>query len=245
MLSHLPQAMLIDLDDTILSAYNNPGPLWLEVATEFAGGLPGITPQDAANAILNSADTFWDDPERHRIWRQKMFPARREVVRLAFQRVAADGGPAVPDEVLAAMADRFSTLREQRYEPYPGAVETLAALRDAGLKLALITNGSGETQRAKLARFNLEAHFHHIQIEGEHGFGKPEERAYRHALAQLDVEPHEAWMVGDNLEWEVAAPQRLGIYAVWHDHAGGGLPAGSSVRPDRIIRSLPELLEPA
>lgn len=239
---HLPRAMLIDLDDTILNAYSNAGPLWLEVASEFSGVLGGLPPRDAAAAITDSADAFWDDPERHRAWRQQMFPARREIVRLAFERVAAAGGPMVPADVSAAIADRFSTLREERYEPFPGAIETLAALRDAGLKLALVTNGSGETQRAKLARFGLEPHFHHIQIEGEHGFGKPEERAYRHALAQLEVEPHEAWMVGDNLEWEVAAPQRLGIYAVWHDHAGTGLPAGTAVRPDRIIRSMPELL---
>jgi putative hydrolase of the HAD superfamily len=237
--------MLIDLDDTILNAYNNPGALWLEVTTAFASELRGLTPEAATLAITLSADAFWDDPERHRIWRQKMFPARRELVRLAFERVAVEGGPVISSELSAAIADRFSTLREQRYEPFPGAIETLAALRDAGLKLALVTNGSGETQRAKLARFGLEQHFHHVQIEGEHGFGKPDERAYRHALAQLSVEPHEAWMVGDNLEWEVAAPQRLGIFAVWHDHAGGGLPEGSSVRPDRVIRSLPELLEPA
>ena len=49
-------------------------------------------------------------------------------------------------------------------------------------------------------------------------------------------------MVGDNLEWEVVAPQRLGIYAIWHDGYGAGLPPGCPIRPDRIIRSLPELL---
>jgi putative hydrolase of the HAD superfamily len=49
-------------------------------------------------------------------------------------------------------------------------------------------------------------------------------------------------MVGDNLEWEVVAPQRLGIHAIWHDVVGEGLPQGSPIRPDRIIRSLPELL---
>jgi putative hydrolase of the HAD superfamily len=49
-------------------------------------------------------------------------------------------------------------------------------------------------------------------------------------------------MVGDNLEWEVVAPQRLGIYAIWYDGYGIGLPPGSPIRPDRIIRSLPELL---
>jgi putative hydrolase of the HAD superfamily len=49
-------------------------------------------------------------------------------------------------------------------------------------------------------------------------------------------------MVGDNLEWEVIAPQWLGIFAVWHDHTGRGLPKGTTARPDLIIRSLRELI---
>jgi putative hydrolase of the HAD superfamily len=49
-------------------------------------------------------------------------------------------------------------------------------------------------------------------------------------------------MVGDNLEWEIVAPQRLGIYAIWHDGYGVGLPFDSPIRPDRIIRRLSELL---
>jgi putative hydrolase of the HAD superfamily len=62
-------------------------------------------------------------------------------------------------------------------------------------------------------------------------------------MEALRVKPHETWMVGDNLEWEVAAPQRLGIFAIWHDALGRGLPPGTTIRPDRIIRSLSELLE--
>lgn len=236
--------MLIDLDDTILDAYSNPSLAWLEVLSEFHADLGGMTPEAARDAVVASGTTFWDDPERSRTWRLQMYAARREVVRLAFEAVAANGGPVIAETTRHAIADRFSALREERYSPFPGAIETLEALREHGVKLALVTNGSGETQRAKLARFNLEVHFHHVQIEGEHGFGKPEERAYRHALARLGAEPADAWMVGDNLEWEVAAPQRLGLFSVWHDHAGAGLPPRSTVRPDRIIRSLTELLEP-
>ena len=58
----------------------------------------------------------------------------------------------------------------------------------------------------------------------------------------LGIGPHDTWMVGDNLEWEVVALQRLGIHAIWHDGYGVGLPAGSPIRPDRIIRRLSELL---
>ena len=108
--------------------------------------------------------------------------------------------------------------------------------------LALVTNGAAELQRAKIDRFDLARRFHHIQIEGEHGFGKPEERAYRHAMTTLGVAAAETWMVGDNLEWEVAAPQRLGIHAIWYDPAGEGVPPGSTAKPDRIVQSLSELL---
>jgi putative hydrolase of the HAD superfamily len=48
-------------------------------------------------------------------------------------------------------------------------------------------------------------------------------------------------MVGDNLEWEVAAPQRQGMVGIWVDAAGNGLPEDSTVTPDRIIRSITEL----
>jgi FMN phosphatase YigB (HAD superfamily) len=49
-------------------------------------------------------------------------------------------------------------------------------------------------------------------------------------------------MVGDNLEGEIVAPQRFGIYAIWHDGYGVGLPRNCPILPDRIIRRLSELL---
>jgi putative hydrolase of the HAD superfamily len=110
-------------------------------------------------------------------------------------------------------------------------------LKAKGVLLALVTNGAAEAQRAKIERFELAHRFDHIQIEGETGFGNPEERAYLHAMEAPGVQPHETWMVGDNLEWEVAAPRRLGIFAIWHDAVGHGLPPGSNIKPDRIIRT--------
>ena len=47
---------------------------------------------------------------------------------------------------------------------------------------------------------------------------------------------------GVGLEWEVAAPQKIGIFAIWMDSRGKGLPESTNIRPDRIIKALPELL---
>ena len=60
-------------------------------------------------------------------------------------------------------------------------------------------------------------------------------------MAALNSSPADTWCVGDNLEWEVAAPQELGIYSVWVDPTGVGPPAGSGVKPDRTVSSIAEL----
>jgi putative hydrolase of the HAD superfamily len=244
-MKHLPRAILFDLDDTILSAYGQAPVAWAKVAERFAARLAPLTPSDVAAAITAYAAVFWSDADRHRQWRVRIGEARREIVRGSLAGLAAAGHP-VPDRALAdSLADAFTALRDEEMRVFPGATETLDRLKQHGIRLALVTNGATEPQRAKLVRFTLEHRFDHIQIEGEHGFGKPEARAYTHAMQALGVEPGETWMVGDNLEWEVAAPQRLGIYAIWYDGYAAGLPPESPIRPDRIIQSLPELLLPA
>lgn len=243
-MSVLPRAILFDLDDTILAAFGQAADQWRRVMGVFAGPLAPHMPDDAIAAIQEYSRWLWADQARHKHWRHRIGEARRHIVENAFAQLAACGGPAAPPLALChAIADRFNEIHEAELRMFPGAHETLDHLKELGVRLALVTNGAAAPQRRKVERFALAHRFDHIQIEGEHGFGKPEEEAYRHALGALGVGPEEAWMVGDNLEWEVVAPQRLGIYAIWYDGYGAGLPPGSPVRPDRTIRALPELLE--
>jgi putative hydrolase of the HAD superfamily len=239
-MTQLPRAMLIDMDDTILSAYGRPDIAWNTIAAEFAGELAPHSPQQVAAAIVASARKFWAAAEPE--WRLKLAEARREVVRAGFSALAAAGPTALSSDLAIRLADRFTDYREEQMFVFPGAHDAIDALKALGVKLALVTNGAAGIQRAKVERFALTHRFDHVQIEGEQGFGKPDERAYRHAMQALGVVASETWMVGDNLEWEVEVPQRLGIYAIWIDVHGEGLPAQSTVRPDRIIRSLTELV---
>ncbi len=236
-----PRAILLDLDDTILDC-GDVNAAWLTVVGEFRDEIGGLEPANVSWRIRQEAEAFWSDPDRHRIHRQDLRTSRRGIVERAFAAIGDKGGPVLSRATAHALADRLTLYREEQICVFPGAIEAVEALRDEGILLGLITNGASEPQRAKVVQFDLERHFDHVQIEGEMGFGKPEERTYRHALSVLNTEPHDAWMVGDNLEWEVAAPQRLGMAGIWHDHLKAGLPADSPHRPDRIIQSLAELL---
>ncbi len=239
----LPRAILFDLDDTILVAFGPAQSQWERTIAAFAGRLGPIEAQAVAAAISAASTELWADPGRHKYWRHRIGEARRKIVADAFAQLAAAGHPLPEQPVGDALADAYNALHDEELAMFPDAHETLDRLKALGVKLALITNGAGEPQRAKVVRFALEHRFDHIQIEGEHGFGKPEERAYTHAMEVLGVGPHETWMVGDNLEWEVVGPQRLGIQAIWHDGYGVGLPPGCPIKPDRIIRRISELLE--
>jgi len=239
MTAPLPRAMLIDMDDTILSAYGRPEIAWNIVATEFADELAPHSPHAVAAAILTSARSFWADAGAE--WRMKLIQARQEVVKGGFATLT-DNGPALPVELALRIADRFTAYRDEQMFVFPGAHEAIDEFKARGIRLALVTNGEAGQQRAKIERFALAHRFDHIQIEGEHGFGKPEEKAYLHAMDRLGVGPEDTWMIGDNLEWEIEAPQRLGIYSIWIDVHGDGLPADTTVKPDRIIRSLTELV---
>jgi putative hydrolase of the HAD superfamily len=237
----LPQAILFDLDDTIITE-GERYPILVQVASEFGESLPGHDPVAVADRLEAALTHYWADPEKARETRLRanggIREARHRIVTDAFTSfgVTDAGGLA------SIFSSRFTELRAVGAREFDGARHTLETLRNTGVKLGLVTNGAAQIQRAKLERFSLTSLFDHIQIEGEHAFGKPDPRAYSHALEALGADPASTWMVGDNLEWEVAAPQRLGIFAIWHDHLGRGLPANTSVHPDRIIRKLPELL---
>lgn len=231
-----PSVLLLDLDDTILDDSGQVHECWQLACAGQAERLDPLEASSVADAIRATSRWYWADAERHRAGRLALNAARREVVRLALLDLGIDDRSLADD-----IGDAYSERREAGMEPLPDAIDTVRWLRESGRRLALLTNGAGPAQRKKIVRFGLAELFDVILIEGELGFGKPDERVYHRALAALDVRPSDVWMVGDNLEWDVAAPQKLGMSGVWIDLRGAGVPSERAVRPDYVVRSLSEI----
>jgi phosphoglycolate phosphatase-like HAD superfamily hydrolase len=156
-MTELPRAMLIDMDDTILSAYSRPDLAWNIVATEFAGELAPLSPQQVAAAIVDSGRKFWATAEA--VWRLKLEEARHVVVQGGFNALAADGHAPLSLDLATRLANRFHAYREEQMFVFPGAHDAIDEFKARGVKLALVTNGAAGPQRAKVERFALAHRF--------------------------------------------------------------------------------------
>jgi putative hydrolase of the HAD superfamily len=229
--------ILLDLDDTIIDYDGSADSSWRAVCEGAARQLAGLDASLLLTTIAEIRIWYWSDPERHRQGRADLRAASEWIAGEALRRHGHEA-PALARWI----SNSYGDLRRESLSIFPGAAETLARLRDLGVRLGLVTNGTSVDQRDKIERFQLARYFDHVFVEGEIGYGKPDERVYRRALQAFAARPADTWFVGDNLEWDVAAPQRIGLYTIWVDGKGCGLPEDAPVQPGRIIRALSDLL---
>ncbi len=234
----LPRAILFDLDDTILDTTRSATRVWRLTAKAFESEIG--QPAEVFDPILDQARAwYWADPDRNLAGRLDVQRSRVEVTHHGLLELGIDDYP-----FATRFAEHYSDHRVSSMRPFAGALETLSGYVKDGVPLALITNGDAQAQRDKVAHFDLTQYFRAVLIEGELGFGKPDPRVFEQALAACDAPAEGSWCVGDNLAWEVAAPQQLGMRGIWNDWEGKTLPEDSEILPDRVVRSIAELREP-
>jgi putative hydrolase of the HAD superfamily len=98
-----------------------------------------------------------------------------------------------------------------------GARETLAGLRDRGLRLALVCNTGrtpGRMLRLVLERLRLAPYLSLLTFSDELGLRKPHPEIFRRTLAGVGVAPEEAAHVGDNPAADVAGARGIGMRGI-------------------------------
>jgi putative hydrolase of the HAD superfamily len=230
----LPEAILIDLDDTILDDSGCVEACWIDACSDAARYIPDLDVDAIRRAVRERGDAWWSDAMRHRRGRLDLRAATMEIVIEVLSALGYDPsfGPGI--------ANHYRDLREERVTVFDGAIETLEWLRGRGVRLGMMTNGAGSAQCSKIERFALAQHFEHIIIEGEFGAGKPDARVFETLLRELRTTPANAWAIGDNLTADVYGAMDVGIHGIWIDPTDRGVPVDWR-EPDRTVRGLSEL----
>jgi len=236
------RTLFFDLDDTIVKFDAVSGKAWDEVCEKHIQNFSSLSVTELKEAILKASNWFWSDEERFRKGRLSLKQARRDVLARTFEDLETQNIQLPEKEVAHAIVEHFTVLREEIVEPFPGAIETLETLKQRGTPMALLTNGSIDTQQSKIERFNLAQYFDIILIEGVLGYGKPDPRVFNKALNHFNIDPSKATMIGDSLKHDIVGAQNLGITTIWNDWKQKGLPEEAPTTPDRIICNISELI---
>ena len=83
------------------------------------------------------------------------------------------------------------------------------------VKIAVITNGSTQRQKAKISNTHLNSCFDTIIISEEVGFSKPDKRIFELALNKLNVQAEDVLFVGDDIEKDIGGCQNTNIKGIW------------------------------
>lgn len=167
---------------------------------------------------------------------------------------ALDLDPATFGEAsLAALEDVYAGAAiEVLPSVVAGAHDVLAALRERGYRIGLISNTGrtpGYALREILDRLGLASSIDVMVFSNEHGACKPQPSIFASLREALGVEYDEMMFVGDNLYVDVHGAQRLGITGVHFDPPTRGTAIappfehGLKIVPHATIRELRELIE--
>jgi putative hydrolase of the HAD superfamily len=126
-------------------------------------------------------------------------------------------------------------------QTFSDAERVLRQLRTRGYRLGIVTNGSSESQRAKLLSSGLAGLVEEVLISAEEKVKKPDVEIFARAAERLGARAEECLFVGDNPQTDIGGAHAAGMQTAWLKRYLAW-PEDLSVVPDYTPSGLAELL---
>jgi phosphoglycolate phosphatase len=205
-----------------------PGTLLFDLDGTLVDSLPDLT--HALNAVLAEAGL---PPAGLELSRRYVGDGARLMLERGFQA----HGRAAPADGVARFLEVYETCLTRETRPFPGTVETLARLAEAGWRLAVCTNKTERHSRMILRALGLLPLFQAVAGGDSYPERKPDGRHLTRTLAAMGAPARGAIMVGDSLN-DVLAARDAGLPVVV---VGFGYGEPAALAADRLIQRMDEL----
>lgn len=192
-------------------------------------------------AILAEAD------DRYRSLRREIMDHGNELtaeqsLRAIFDEMAIPAKDTVIEDGVAVLMRDAA----ERAKPIPGAVETVQAIADSGIRLGVVSSAVYHPfLEWTLDEFGIKDAFTTIVTSASAGYYKSRPEIYLHAAELLSAPPRQMVHVGDSLRYDVGGASRAGMGTVWLQ-CPGKPGDGSEYVPDLTVTTLensaPEIL---
>jgi putative hydrolase of the HAD superfamily len=220
-----PDAVFLDLGDTLVRAHPSWASVYLSTFPEFGIEATEEQLEDALRTATRSG--AWEFEGPFEATEEGSFQRLMALDRLVFGRL---GYHDLPESFFRAIDAAFH--RRAAWHVFPDVLPALDAMRAAGLRLGVVSNW-GWTAPELLHLLELASNFEVLAISARVGYQKPHPAIFQHALDQLGASPADAIHVGDDPIADVVGARRAGIEPVLivREHRRASIP-DADVRAD-------------
>ncbi len=197
--------LFFDLDHTLWDFNKNSQETLLELYHEFDLGsiLPSF--KEFYTKYIEVNDHLWDLYRNRKITKESLRTIRFLKTFLFFE---------VDNNALAErLGNAYVHRGPYKSNLFPQCHEVLVYLKSK-YSLHIITNGFEEVQAVKMQSSNLNQYFTHIITSEKAGVTKPNPQIFEYALSAAKANAAECIMIGDHIEVDCIAAEKLGIKAV-------------------------------
>jgi putative hydrolase of the HAD superfamily len=142
------------------------------------------------------------------------------------------------EETVESLTERYHRDFFPSFRLHDDVIAALRAARDAGFKIAVVTNGSVLAQQAKLEATGVTAHVDALCVAEGVGHWKPAREIFEIAAERCGEPIEGAWMVGDNPVADIGGARACGARTVWI--RTGTWPSDLDYEPDYAVDSFPD-----
>jgi 2-haloalkanoic acid dehalogenase type II len=169
----------------------------------------------------------------------------RELFEDSWRRFARALGAEPTEAWVRELIDGQRKVVTEQFELRDDCVETLDALRESGVRVAVVSNIDDDYLLPMLARSGLTERLHHWTSSEEARSCKPDAGIYRYACAKVGCAPEQVLFVGDSPEQDITGARALGMTTALIREEGAPPPGsgvGASAEPHHHITRLSEVL---
>ncbi|TFG20488.1 MAG: HAD family hydrolase [Promethearchaeota archaeon] len=126
----------------------------------------------------------------------------------------------------------------------PRIPETFQQIRRNGIKIAVVSN-AWLPQQVYIRIFKLlglHQWINRYYFSYSVGASKPDLKIFQYALSTQRIQPKTTWMIGDNIDKDLAPCKKLGLTTVWFNPAKSPLPDDKKAYVDHQIDAINKIL---
>lgn len=182
--------------------------------------------------------------EAFRRYNDRPFYLHRDLFLDTFRFFARELGAEADEAFLEWFYDLQRSTLLEHFELRADCLQTLDALREAGLSLHIVSNIDDDYLHPMVERARLASRLEHWTSSEEARSCKPDSRFFVYALEKAGRDPADVLFVGDSPVHDIAGARAMGMRTALILEPGAGPPGqfGDAATADFEIRALSELV---